>query len=120
MRQIYNDTESFTLSPGYRRALETFAPRSIAVNSGEYWRSHRKIVVGAFAPTQLRFAASVVMEKANVLINRWIQLSQNKETQNINVADELSKYTLDVIGRVAFDYNFDTMTKGSARYLKCI
>ena len=106
MHNIYTDTECFGLSPGYLRALGTFAPQSVAVNSGSFWKLHRKVVVSAFAPIQLKFATTVVLDQLDILISKW------KKQMVVNVPVDLAKFTLDIIGLVAFQHHFNTQSIG--------
>jgi cytochrome P450 len=76
IKKVLNDMESFHAGKGFSDSLSTVAPQSLVILSGQDWKRHRKIVVGAFAPPQLRFAMEVTMERLETMMNKWESLKK--------------------------------------------
>ena len=81
IKRVLNDMESFHAGKGFSDSLSTVAPQSLVILSGEDWKRHRKIVSGAFAPTQLKFAMDVTMERLDTMLNKWETLSEVKNVR---------------------------------------
>ncbi|KAJ3347118.1 hypothetical protein HDU83_002367 [Entophlyctis luteolus] len=75
------------------------------------WKKHRKLVQPAFAPAQLRHAAKITHKKIKGLVQRWKTAAEHSHNRYI-VRDMylmMTSVTLDIIGQVAFSYDFDAV-----------
>ncbi|KAJ3076470.1 Thromboxane-A synthase [Podochytrium sp. JEL0797] len=102
------DTAKFFRDDFFTKATVGIADNALFVMpSGDLWKRHRKYLQPAFAPPQLRYAARVSTEEINGLMDYWAaKLAGAGEPLEIELYSEFTNLTLDIIGRVAFSYNF--------------
>ncbi|KAF9646191.1 cytochrome P450 [Thelephora ganbajun] len=78
---------------------------------GDAHRRHRKVMQPAFGTSETRALYPVFQEVAIQLVTKWKEVIMSDEgdmersSSDMNVASWLSRATLDVIGRAAFDYD---------------
>ncbi|OCH85826.1 cytochrome P450 [Obba rivulosa] len=84
--------------------------KGLLAAEGEQHRNQRHVMNPAFGPAQIRELTSLFLEKSLQLRDVWMsQIEQQDDVAPINVADGLSKMTLDVIGLTGFNYEFDAL-----------
>ncbi|KAJ6452450.1 cytochrome P450 monooxygenase, partial [Mycena sanguinolenta] len=77
---------------------------------GDIHKRQRRIMNPAFGTAQIRSLMGVFVEKSMQLRDVWTrQIENESQWKRINVLDDLSKMTLDVIGQAGFDYHFDSL-----------
>ncbi|KAI5822218.1 cytochrome P450 [Schizophyllum commune Tattone D] len=73
-------------------------------------RQQRRILNPAFAPSQIRQLMPVFVEVSEKLKDRWDHaLAANGGEVELNILNELSRMTLDVIGKAGFGYDFGAL-----------
>eukprot|EP00511_Aplanochytrium_stocchinoi_P000404 CAMPEP_0204823016 /NCGR_PEP_ID=MMETSP1346-20131115/1189_1 /ASSEMBLY_ACC=CAM_ASM_000771 /TAXON_ID=215587 /ORGANISM="Aplanochytrium stocchinoi, Strain GSBS06" /LENGTH=528 /DNA_ID=CAMNT_0051949539 /DNA_START=128 /DNA_END=1711 /DNA_ORIENTATION=+ len=84
----------------------------ILATSGSKWHKQRVIVEQGFLPPVMNKKFPEVVKTANELVDRLkVLASKNSEGKvRIDVAEEMLKTTIDVLGRVAFSYEFGSVT----------
>ncbi|KAJ3278419.1 Thromboxane-A synthase [Borealophlyctis nickersoniae] len=80
----------------------------------DVWRMHRKFLQPAFGPMHLRYALDVTNEVMDNLDKVWGErcdaaLMGDKDRVRMDVAVPMTALTLDVIGKVAFSYDFGSV-----------
>ncbi|KAJ3389220.1 hypothetical protein HDU84_008958 [Entophlyctis sp. JEL0112] len=75
------------------------------------WKKHRKLVQPAFSPAQLRRAAEITHQKIKGLVQRWKTAAEHSHNGYIvrDVYLMMTSVTLDIIGQVAFSYDFEAV-----------
>ncbi|KAI8620380.1 cytochrome P450 [Chytriomyces sp. MP71] len=77
------------------------------MEDGEVWRHHRKFLQPAFGPQHLRHMGTVAREDAGTLCEGWVSKAKHGSgAVVVDVFHEFTALTLDIIGTVAFSYNF--------------
>lgn len=78
---------------------------------GETWARQRRVVVAALAATHFRGFFPTMQTITERLRLRWERAARNGET--LQMADELKRYAVDVIGSLAFGEDPNTIERGS-------
>jgi len=76
----------------------------------DQWKLHRKLLQPSFGPSHIREAASQTVTVTNSLVSIWNEKIETNPT--IDIYDQLSNATLDVIGLIAFGVDLEAV-KGS-------
>ncbi|EJF57472.1 cytochrome P450 [Dichomitus squalens LYAD-421 SS1] len=99
-----------------RKQAAQILGESLIIAEGESHKRMRRVMNPAFGPAQVRELTSIFVEKATELREYW-KSAMVKEggTLRVNVIEDLSKTTLDVIGLAGFDHNLDSLKPGSER-----
>ncbi|KAI0822367.1 cytochrome P450 [Trametes gibbosa] len=93
-----------------QRTLSSLLGQGLLVTEGDQHRRQRKIMNPAFGPSQIRELTNIFVEKSIELRDVWAnELSANRQPTRINVIQGLSKMTLDAIGLVGFNYQFNSL-----------
>ena len=83
---------------------------------GEAWAAQRPKLEKSFAKNIMEGALPRVIQTANELINKWeSELNKNAMFQ-AQVDVDMLKLTMDVIGRAAFDFDFNSVTSEAPLY----
>ncbi|KAJ3039651.1 Cytochrome P450 3A4 [Rhizophlyctis rosea] len=81
-----------------------------ALGTDDLWKSHRKFLQPAFGPSHLRYALDVSNEVLDELEERWDDILKQKGGEfRTNMKDVMTSVTMDIIGKVAFSYNFNAI-----------
>ncbi|EIN11680.1 cytochrome P450 [Punctularia strigosozonata HHB-11173 SS5] len=88
--------------------------RGVLLVEGEQHHRQRRIMNGAFGPSQIRDLTEIFVEKANQLRDNFTSLTERNGAARVDVLHWMSKATLDIIGAAGFNYSFDSLdtTKG--------
>ncbi|PIL30974.1 cytochrome P450 [Ganoderma sinense ZZ0214-1] len=115
IHHILTHTTQYCKPRDSRRFLAYISgPEGLLVTEGEQHRNQRRTMNPAFGPVQIRELTGVFLEKSLILRDCWmneISRSSSKALRT-NIADGISKMTLDVIGlagEVGFNHDFDML-----------
>uniref|UniRef100_A0A7S4QH99 Cytochrome P450 n=1 Tax=Ditylum brightwellii TaxID=49249 RepID=A0A7S4QH99_9STRA len=86
--------------------LENVIGRGLLTLEAEDWMRHRQIIQPAFLANSLKEALSTTVPQ---LTHRLIGCWKQSEEREIDVSSHLSALTLDIIGQVAFSFDFKGM-----------
>ncbi|KAJ3928287.1 MAG: cytochrome P450 [Lentinula lateritia] len=82
----------------------------LLVAEGDHHKLQRRVMNPAFGPAQVRDLTETFIDKSLELKDVWSsQIVNGGGTAKINALDWISKMTLDVIGLVGFNYEFNTL-----------
>ncbi|KAM5543262.1 hypothetical protein V8D89_003136 [Ganoderma adspersum] len=86
-------------------------PGGLLVTEGEQHRNQRRVMNPAFGPVQIRELTEIFLEKSLNLRDYWMsEMSRSGfKALRTNIADGISKMTLDVIGLAGFSHDYDTL-----------
>ncbi|XP_011152942.1 cytochrome P450 9e2 [Harpegnathos saltator] len=87
------------------KELDPMASRNIFSLRGDRWREMRKIISPAFSSTKMKMMFQLMCECADNFSNHMVN---NKVNTTVNVKEEMSKYTNDVVATCAFGINVDS------------
>ena len=104
---------------GYSKPPAVRRPRSLLGSGlltaeGELHRERRHVAGGAFAPTRLQGYASIVIGAADRLESRW------HDGEVVDIAAEMRRLTLDVIGSILFDIDLAPQAAATGRALETV
>jgi cytochrome P450 len=91
----------FDKSAGLRMSLYPLAGEGLFTSRGELWKRQRRLMAPLFQPAQIAPFTRAMGECASRVIDRW------KEGAVIDVAREMTRITMGVVGKTLFDS--DTM-----------
>ncbi|KAJ3051080.1 hypothetical protein HK097_007943 [Rhizophlyctis rosea] len=82
-----------------------------ALGTDDLWKRHRKFLQPAFGPSHLRFALDASNEVMDELCRIWEgQISAKPDGKlRTNARDVMTSVTMDIIGKVAFSYDFKSV-----------
>ncbi|KAI0827902.1 cytochrome P450 [Trametes gibbosa] len=111
IKHILTHPAEYYKSQQARRTLSSLIGQSsVLVIEGEQHCRQRRIMNPAFGPLCVRELTDVFLEKSIELCDVWAaEFSTQGETARVNVLQGLSKMTLDVIGLVGFNYEFNSL-----------
>ncbi|OCH86067.1 cytochrome P450 [Obba rivulosa] len=90
--------------------MEQIVGRGMLFSEDEQHRRQRRIMNPAFGPGQIRDLTDVFIEKAIELRDIWSShLPDCSGHARINIFDDLTRTTLDIIGLAGFEYYFDAL-----------
>ncbi|KAI5899133.1 cytochrome P450 [Schizophyllum commune H4-8] len=97
-----------------RYSLGRVVGDGILITEGEQHKQQRRIMSPAFGPNQVRELTPIFLEKSVKLRECWDRAIQAEggKSAHLNVLRELSRMTLDVIGKAGFGYDFNTLDNG--------
>ncbi|CAG8646306.1 2032_t:CDS:2, partial [Cetraspora pellucida] len=96
-----------------RALYEDYFGKGIVRAEGNDHKRQRKMMDPIFSFASSKKMVPMCIQAAHQLKNYWMkQIADNKE-ERITITDFISKITLDIIGLVGFNYEFNSLTYGS-------
>ncbi|KAI8929120.1 cytochrome P450 [Entophlyctis helioformis] len=115
-KQILNNTVDFSRNPFFQNVGKGLSDYALfTIPSGNMWKKHRKLLQPAFGPSHLRHAAiatSEVVADIAADLNRRIgeaAAAGKPAATVINMYEYMTALTMDVIGKVAFSHEFESV-----------
>ncbi|KAI8612449.1 cytochrome P450 [Chytriomyces sp. MP71] len=114
VRRALTDASTFRRSDFAEKRMEGLANAEhglFILATAEKWKHHRKTLQPAFGPSHLRHMGEVSREDTARLGDYWASLIQKSGNGvvEVDMFAEMTCLTLDVIGKVAFSYDFGSM-----------
>ncbi|CAG8498768.1 35623_t:CDS:2 [Racocetra persica] len=94
-------------------AKEFFGGDGILLAEGDTHKRQRKMMSPSFAFTNVKEMVPTFVQAGHKLKNIWMKQIGNKKEERITITVLIPKITLDVIGHVGFNYEFNSTTSGS-------
>ncbi|KAF9500674.1 cytochrome P450 [Pleurotus eryngii] len=114
VQYIFADTTNYVKSPAFRPPAANVLGRGLVWAEGEDHAKMRKILAPAFSQDSVKQMASDIYECAEKmetrLTNYILSHSGDEAGLTVNIGDWTSPCTLDIIGRVAFGYDFKAIS----------
>ncbi|CAG8497672.1 12148_t:CDS:2 [Cetraspora pellucida] len=88
----------------------------IILAEGNNHKRQRKMMSPSFAFANVKEMTPTFVQAGHSLKDVWMKKVGNKKEERITITDVISKVTLDVIGHVGFNYNFNSTTTESELY----
>lgn len=79
-----------------------------AYNSERNWGRAHNLLAPAFSQTAMRSYHRTMLDVAGELVDHWDQRGSNS---NVDVSADMTKLTLETIGRTGFSYSFDSFQR---------
>ncbi|XP_068743942.1 cytochrome P450 4c21-like isoform X1 [Montipora capricornis] len=90
--------------------------KGLFVAVGKAHARQKRIIGPAFSSANLQGFLGIFLENSKNLVKHWgNQLKKHEHSIDIELLDDLSHLTLDVIGQTAFGYNFNTILAGESK-----
>eukprot|EP01116_Phalansterium_solitarium_P019436 TRINITY_DN5411_c0_g1_i2.p1 TRINITY_DN5411_c0_g1~~TRINITY_DN5411_c0_g1_i2.p1 ORF type:complete len:381 (-),score=94.66 TRINITY_DN5411_c0_g1_i2:198-1301(-) len=112
IRRLFNRPfDELEITPNFQKTFGDVS-QGLLILTGDTWRHHRKLLQPAFSPANLKHTVAAANAVCDVLDERWDEHVATGEF--FNACSDFSNLTLDVIGLVAFGYEFNTLKTGSS------
>ncbi|CAG8771037.1 5055_t:CDS:2, partial [Racocetra persica] len=85
----------------------------IVIAEGNSHKRQRKVMTPSFAFANVKEMAPTFVQAGHKLKDIWIKQIGNKVEERITITELIPKITLDIIGLVGFNYEFNSTTSGS-------
>ncbi|KAI4323112.1 hypothetical protein L6164_022744 [Bauhinia variegata] len=109
IKEVFNNMVDFPKVKS--NPLIKYLLSGIADHEGEKWVKHRKIINPAFHLEKLKLMLPAFCHCANEMVNKWIKLTAEKGSCEVDVWPYLNSSTGDVISRTAFGSSFEAGTR---------
>lgn len=103
---------------GFRRwrdqqaVIEEMAPPGVFTAEGDDWKRQRRLVVTALNTHYLRRYFDVVRTSTERLRRRLLEAS--RDGRSLEIADELTSYTVDITSALALGHDLNTLERGDS------
>ncbi|KAJ3402224.1 hypothetical protein HDV05_008659, partial [Chytridiales sp. JEL 0842] len=129
LKRVLNNAYIYPKPKQQAAALESFIGKGLLTAEGDVHKRQRALLNPVFRVKFLNSLVPLFAESATELKNQWIQTldssaasvsttegvpSTEKGEHIFNIYEEMSKATLDVIGRAGFGYDFNAISKGTS------
>ncbi len=94
------------------RGLSRALGQGLVTSDGDTWRRHRKLVSFAFTPKRIRTYAESMVEVGARGLTNW------RDGQVLDIHDEMSRITMEVVGEVLFGADVDADTRAVGRAME--
>lgn len=104
-RVLVENVENYR-KDGIQKRMLTLLSGGLLTAEGEQWLRQRRTLIPVFARQSVRSFVPAVLKTCDDLITRW----SAQEGRVLNVADEVTQFTLDVLERTIFSYGLGQAT----------
>jgi len=117
VQHIFADTYTYVKSPQFRPPIANLIGKGLVWAEGEEHAHQRRVLAPAFSAENVKGMADDILECAEKMESRLTNmiLAENSGSTTINIVEHMSACTLDVIGRVAFGFDFQSGQSPEAR-----
>jgi cytochrome P450 len=107
----------------YRKGLGLLEAKSLLgdgllTSEGNLWAVQRRFLQAAFHGKKLEEYSAVMVRQTESLLKRWSSLASAE--QDVDVADEMAKLTLNILGATLFGQDFSAISGELARHLNTV
>ncbi|KAI3975192.1 hypothetical protein MKX01_020593 [Papaver californicum] len=83
-----------------------FGNHGLLMVEGQDWVHHRHIITPAFSPSNLKAMANGMVDSATIMLDRWSNiLDSNNNKYEIDVENDITKMTAEIIAKTSFGNN---------------
>uniref|UniRef100_A0A7S4I7V9 Cytochrome P450 n=1 Tax=Vannella robusta TaxID=1487602 RepID=A0A7S4I7V9_9EUKA len=118
IRFVMRDRESFPNDGNFRKALTHNMGRSMFASEGDIWKEKHSIILPLMSQKMMEHSTIVVQNKAQQLIDAIHRdLESTKAGQeSIEFVSLMKRFTIDVIGEMAFGVDFQALSAEQRKY----
>lgn len=98
---LKNNAKNYTKSLSYRE-LELVVGKGLLTSEDRLWRRQRRIAQPQFKRKQVARFAPLVADKTARMLERWRQLEESEESNEIDISREMIHLTLGIVGQAFF------------------
>lgn len=109
---LVKQAKSFRKSPLYRMTVADYLGTGLLVSEGDFWKRQRKMMQPAFHTQRINAYAETMSAYTQRMLDSW----QPGET--LDIADEMMKLTLYVVGKTLFDVDMSERSQAIAEALE--
>eukprot|EP01100_Stratorugosa_tubuloviscum_P011929 TRINITY_DN543_c2_g1_i1.p1 TRINITY_DN543_c2_g1~~TRINITY_DN543_c2_g1_i1.p1 ORF type:complete len:486 (-),score=166.23 TRINITY_DN543_c2_g1_i1:101-1558(-) len=103
--------ENYEKGPRIREIGKDLFGDGIFNVDGQLWKTQRQTASHMFKVRTLKEMVLVFNKHANLLINKYEEISKNSTKSIIDIQDFFHRFTLDSIGEIAFGININSLEK---------
>ena len=108
-KRIFTEPDTFYRNDMFQNnVMDVMRYALFVIPSGEEWKRHRKLLQPGFAPSHLRHATIMSQKTIDIFIRHLDIKFKNKESAVFNMFHVFHAIALDIIGHVAFGYDFQS------------
>ena len=104
IQAIFADRQMFDQSPLFLPNFDLLCPHGIFLPTGPKWKRHARVMIPMFKKAKIMHHADLILHCAD----RWIEQNIKDGEIHIEVLNNCRALTMNIIGLIAFDYDFDS------------
>lgn len=108
---IFTDRYRFEQSPLFLPNFDLICPSNITVLTGTRWKRHARIMLPVFKRTKVIQHLDTIIECTDRFIDRYL----NENEIHTNLVDHCQTLTMNIIGFVGFDYDFENYANSQSK-----
>jgi cytochrome P450 len=105
-RVFLDNVANYPKAPMEQKLLGGILGEGLLVSDGEKWKSHRRLMAPSFDFRSLISYAPMMVEQAGKMADAW---AARMNAPEIDIADEMTKITLQIISRTMFSADGDAL-----------
>ncbi|TFY67129.1 hypothetical protein EVJ58_g1823 [Rhodofomes roseus] len=119
VQHIFQNTDDYVKSPAFRPPVSNVLGKGVVWAEGEDHKKQRRVLAPAFSPEAIKGMADDISECSEKLESRLTnQVLAHGGAATVNIVEQTSTCTLDIIGRVAFGHDFKSGQSTEARQIR--
>jgi len=109
---LVKKASSFHKAPIYKRLLSMYLGNGLLISDGEFWKRQRKLAQPAFHTKRINAYAETMVSYSQQMLNEW------QPGQQRDIAQEMMRLTLWIVGKTLFDADLSTSSGEVAEALE--
>ncbi len=104
-RVLLDNVANYPKTEMEQKMLGDILGQGLLVSQGDTWKAHRRLMAPSFDFKSLVSYAPMMVEQAQVMAEAWAA----KNTQDVDIAEEMTELTLKIISRTMFSADGDAL-----------
>ncbi|KZT71850.1 cytochrome P450 [Daedalea quercina L-15889] len=119
VQHIFQNTDDYVKSPAFRPPVANVLGKGVVWAEGDDHKKQRRVLAPAFSPEAIKGMADDISECSEKLESRLTnQVFAHGGAATVNIVEQTSTCTLDIIGRVAFGHDFKAGQSTEAKQIR--
>lgn len=115
---LVTNCKNYVKPPSRLRLMKMIFGNGLVMSEGSTHASHKRFLSPSFNNSSIKKVVSVFMQRSKKLIDHWtkqIEKVSTEEFVEISVQASIGNTTLDIIGEIAFGYDFNSLANPDLR-----
>ncbi|EPS95624.1 hypothetical protein FOMPIDRAFT_101731 [Fomitopsis schrenkii] len=119
VHHIFHNTDDYVKSPAFRPPVANVLGKGVVWAEGDDHKKQRRVLAPAFSSEAIKGMADDISECSEKLASRLTnQVLAHGGGATVNIVEQTSTCTLDIIGRVAFGHDFKAGQSTEAKQIR--